>query len=325
MGKYVVRRLLLGAVTAVGVSLMVFALMRIAPGDVAMMIVESQAGEYWTQEQYEAIKLELGLDVPLPEQYFGWLGGMMMFDWGTSLYTGEDVWEAFTDKFPVTMQLAFFTVLLSVIIGIPLGVIMALKQDTWIDYVVRIVSLAGLSIPGFWLGTLLIVAGLYFFRWSPSIVYIPPFTTDKWGDGNLWGNFVQFIWPCLIGGYVSMATKSRMMRSTMLEVLRQDYIRTAHSKGLRSFIVVYRHALKNALIPVITVIGITIAFTIGGSVITERVFILPGVGNMMVTAMSNRDFPIVQSLVLFFAMWIVLTNLLVDLSYGWLDPRIRYE
>jgi len=325
MGKYVVRRVLLGALTALVVSLMVFGLMRIAPGDVALMIVEGQAGEYWTQEQYEAIKLELGLDAPLYQQYFEWLFGFMMFDWGTSLYTGQDVWDAFTDKIPVTLELAFFTVILSVIIGIPIGVIMALRQDTWVDYCLRIFSLAGLSIPSFWLGTLVIVAGLYFWRWSPSIVYIPPFTTEKWGEGSLSGNFVQFIWPCLIGGYVSMATKSRMMRSTMLEVLRQDYIRTAHSKGLRNFVVVTRHALKNALIPVITVIGITIAFTIGGSVVTERVFILPGVGDMMVTAMSNRDFPIVQSLVLFFAMWIVITNLVVDLSYGWLDPRIRFD
>ena len=173
MGKYVVRRVLLGMLTALVVSVMVFALMRIAPGDVALMIVEGQAGEYWTQEQYEAIKLELGLDAPLYQQYFEWLFGFMMFDWGTSLYTGQDVWDAFTDKIPVTLELAFFTVILSVIIGIPIGVIMALRQDTWVDYALRIFSLAGLSIPSFWLGTLVIVAGLYFWH-APCLISDEP-------------------------------------------------------------------------------------------------------------------------------------------------------
>jgi len=316
MGQYVARRLVMGGLTAILVSIMVFTLMRVAPGDVALMIVEGQAGEFWTQEQYEAIKLELGLDAPLPGQYLTWLFGMMTGDWGTSLFTGEKVWDAFLQKIPITLELAFVSVIFSVLMGIPIGIMMAVKQDTWVDYSLRVFSLAGLSIPNFWIATMVIVAGLYMFGWAPRIEYIP-----FWKDPM--GNMAQFFWPCMIGAYSSMSTKSRMMRSTMLEVLRQDYIRTGHSKGLSNFVVVYRHALKNALIPVVTVIGISIAFIVGGSVIMERVFVLPGIGNMLVNAMSRRDFPVVQSLVMFFTMWIVLTNLIVDLSYGWLDPRIR--
>ena len=318
MGKYILRRLVMGALTALLVSILVFALMRIAPGDVALMIVEGQAGEFWTQEQYEAIKLELGLDAPLPGQYFSWLFGMMVGDWGVSLYTGEQVWDAFVMKIPITMELALVSVFFSVLMGIPIGIMMAVRQDTWVDYSLRVFSLAGLSIPNFWIATMVIVIGLYVFSWSPPIEYIP-----FWKDPL--GNIAQFFWPAMIGAYSSMSTKSRMMRSTMLEVLRQDYIRTGHSKGLSHFVVVYRHALKNALIPVVTVIGISTAFIVGGSVIMERVFILPGIGNMLVEAMNRRDFPVVQSLVMFFTMWIVLTNLIVDLSYGWLDPRIRFD
>jgi len=318
MQKYIIRRLMLGALTAVLVSIMVFTLMRIAPGDVALMIVEGQAGDYWTQEQYDTIKAGLGLDKALHLQYFSWMGGMLTGDWGESLFTGQRVWDAFKTKIPVTLELAIISVTISVIVGIPIGIIMALKQDTWIDYALRIFSLAGLSIPSFWTATLIIVAGLYFFTWGPSLTY-HTIAEDPMA------NLRQFLLPGLITAYTSMATKARMMRSTMLEVLRQDYIRTAHSKGLRNFVVIYRHAMKNALIPVITVIGITVAFVIGGSVITERIFFLPGVGNMLVGAMQVRDFPIVQSLVLFFAMWIVFINLLIDLSYGFLDPRIRYD
>jgi len=162
------------------------------------------------------------------------------------------------------------------------------------------------------------VAGLYWFDWAPNILYIP-FSEDPIG------NLKQFMWPAMIGGFIAMATKSRMMRSTTLEVLRQDYVRTAHSKGLRTFVVMYRHVLKNALIPVVTVVGVSIALTMGGSVIMERIFALPGIGNYLVTAMQNRDYLVVQSIVMVFSLWVVLVNLLVDLSYGWLDPRIRYE
>ena len=182
----------------------------------------------------------------------------------------------------------------------------------------RIVSLGGLSIPSFWTGTMIILFGTLYFNWSPRLEYVSPFADPR-------GNFIMFLWPALATGWVSQATKARMMRSTMLEVLRQDYIRTAHAKGLRYTVVVYRHAMKNALLPVVTIIGITVALTVGGSVIMETIFLLPGMGQFLIYSLTRWDYPVVQTLVLFFASWIVVTNLLVDLSYGWLDPRVRYD
>jgi peptide/nickel transport system permease protein len=220
-------------------------------------------------------------------------------------------------KLPVTLQLALSTVALSILMGIPAGIIMALNQDKWADYVVRITSLLGLSVPNFWTGTMIVLVGVLWFDWSPRLQYVAP-----WEDPR--ANFVMFIWPALATGWVSQATKARMMRSTMLEVLRQDYIRTAHAKGLRNFVVVYRHAMKNALLPVVTIIGVQIAVILGGSVIIESILLLPGMGRYLVESLGAWDYPVVQTLTLFFALWIVLTNLVIDLSYGWLDPRIRY-
>ena len=321
MQQYLARRLIFGVLTAVLVSLLVFALMRIAPGDVAQSIAAEQAGgEEGTvsEEQLEQIREALGLNRPLYIQYLDWMGGFVIGDWGNSLFTKRPVFTEFKKKFMVTIELVVISQVIAVAIGLPAGVLMALKQDSWIDYVVRIGSLAGLSIPSFWSAVLLLVAGAYFFRWSPPIGYI------EFQD-NPMGNLSQFIWPSLMLGYISAATKSRMMRSTMLEVLRQDYIRTAHAKGLRQFIVTSRHALKNAMIPVITVIGITTALSLGGSVVMERVFVLPGIGNYIVDGMLQRDYPVVQSMVLVFASAVIVVNLLVDLSYGWLDPRVRYQ
>ena len=234
------------------------------------------------------------------------------------MYHGEAIWDTFKKKIPVTFELVLMTVTMATVFGIPIGIVMALKQDTWIDYFLRIFSLAGLSMPNFWTATLLLVGGMYLLDWNPRLQYVS-FVEDPLA------NLRQFCWPALILSYAGTATRARMMRSTMLEVLRQDYIRTAHAKGLRSFVVTYRHALKNAFIPVITIIGVSIAVTMGGSVIIERIFVLPGIGNMLVEGMNNRDYPVVQSLILVFAMWIVLVNLIVDLTYGWLDPRIRYS
>ena len=319
MQQYIARRLILGALTGLLVSLLIFAILRIAPGDVAMMIA-TQGGEDTnvSEEQLEIIREGLGLNEPLPMQYFTWMKGILTLDWGDSLYGTGAVWDTFKAKIPVTLELAMMTVTLAVLLGIPLGIVMALKQDTWMDYIIRIFSLAGLSLPNFWTATLLLVGGMYIIHWNPRLGYVGFF------DDPL-SNLRQFIWPALVLGYASSATQARMMRSAMLEVLRQDYIRTAHAKGLRSFVVTYRHALKNALLPVVTIIGVTIALTLGGSVIMERIFSLPGIGNFLVEGMNYRDYPVVQSLVLVFAMWVVLVNLVVDLTYGWLDPRIRYN
>ncbi len=321
MHRYLVRRILFGVLTAVLVSLLIFALMRIAPGDVAQSIAAQQAGgEEGTvsEEELEQIREALGLNEPLYVQYYVWMGGFIRGDWGASLFTKRPVFGDFKQKAIITFELVIISQIIAIALGLPAGVLMALKQDSKIDYFVRVVSLAGLSIPSFWSATLLLVGGAYFLRWSPPLGYIA--FTD-----NPWGNIQQFIWPALMIGYISAATKSRMMRSTMLEVLRQDYIRTAHAKGLRTFIVTSRHALKNALIPVITVIGITTALSMGGSVVMERVFTLPGIGSFIVDGMLQRDYPVVQSMVMFFAGCVIVVNLLIDLSYGWLDPRVRYQ
>ena len=234
------------------------------------------------------------------------------------MFSGTEVWAEFKSRIPITLQLVIMAQGLAISLGIPAGVIMALRRDTWIDYVVRIFSLAGLSVPSFWTATLLLVGGMYLLDWNPRLKYVP-FVDDPVE------NLKQFIWPAVMLGYISSATQARMMRSTMLEVLRQDYIRTAHAKGLRYAVVVYRHAMKNALLPVVTIIGITVALTIGGSVIMETVFMLPGMGSFMVYSLTRWDYPVVQTLVLFFSSWIVITNLLIDMSYGWLDPRVRYD
>lgn len=321
MQRYIARRLMLGALTAFLVSLMIFSILRIAPGDVAMMIALDMTGgeeDLVTEAQLARIREDLGLNRPLPAQYFDWMAGILTLDWGKSMFSSEGIWDNFTSKIPVTLELAIMSVALSTLLGIPAGILMALNQDTWIDYFLRIFSLAGLSIPNFWLATMLLVIGMYIFNWSPQIGYVPLFEDPV-------GNLSQFMWPAMIVGYSAMATKARMMRSTMLEVLRQDYVRTAHAKGLRRSVVTYRHVMKNALIPVVTVVGISVAAILGGSVIMERIFVLDGIGNMLVEGMNQRDFPVVQSLVLVFALWIVLVNLLVDLSYGWLDPRVRFD
>jgi peptide/nickel transport system permease protein len=321
MHRYLVRRILFGLLTAVLVSLLVFALMRIAPGDVAQSIAAQQgSGEEGTvsEEDLEKIREALGLNEPLYVQYWVWMRGFVVGDWGDSLFTKRPVFDDFKQKASVTLELVVLSQIIAIALGLPAGVLMALKQDSKIDYMVRIVSLAGLSIPSFWSATLLLVAGAYFFRWSPPLGYSA--ITDDFTR-----NLNQFIWPALMIGYISAATKARMMRSTMLEVLRQDYIRTAHAKGLRAYAVTARHALKNALIPVITVIGITTALSMGGSVVMEQVFTLPGIGEYIVAGMLERDYPIVQSMVMFFAICVIVVNLLVDLSYGWLDPRVRYQ
>jgi len=321
MQRYIARRLLLGALTGLLVSLMIFALLRVAPGDVAMMIALDMTGgeeDLVTEEQLLRIREDLGLNRPLPAQYFSWIGGIVTGNWGESMFSSEGIWDNFKSKLPVTLELAIASVVLSTLLGIPSGILMALRQDTWIDYGLRIFSLAGLSIPNFWLATMLLMIGVYIFNCSPAIGYVRPFDDPV-------ANLSQFFWPAVIVGYSAMATKARMMRSTMLEVIRQDYIRTAHAKGLASSVVMYRHALKNALIPVVTVVGLSVAAILGGSVIMERIFVLDGIGNMLVEGMNQRDFPVVQSLVLVFSLWIVLVNLLIDLSYGLLDPRVRYS
>ena len=321
MTQYIITRLLQGVLAVFVVTLIIFLLIRVAPGDVAMMVI-SQGEEDFNPEDVDPIALArvqrlLGLDRPLYMQYLVWAKDMVTLNWEASFYTSKPIMEEFVERAPVTLQLGVYSVILSVIVGLPIGILMALKQDGWTDYVGRIVSLAGLSMPNFWLATLVIAGGVYFFNWSPRLQFEHPWE-------NLAGNISILFWPAVIGGFASAATKSRMMRSTMLEVLRQDYVRTAHAKGLQYSVVVYRHALKNAMLPVVTIIGISAAVIIGGSVIMETIFQLPGIGVYVVRGMNQRDFPVVQSMVTVIAAWIILVNIVVDVTYAWLDPRIRF-
>ncbi len=320
MQAYILRRLLLAVLTVAMVSLLIFIILRVAPGDVAMMVYTQGDDDIVAidEDALQRIRENLGLADPLHLQYLKWVGNMLTLDWGTSYFHGGSVWDDFKEKLPVTLQLALMTITISVIVAIPIGIMMALKQDTWIDYVLRIVSLGGISVPSFWFATLILVAGLYWFNWSPRLEYIPPWEAPM-------DNIRMFVWPAITLGWVTSATKARMMRSSMLEVLRQDYIRTAHAKGLRNMVVVYRHAMKNAMLPVVTIIGISFALIAGGSVIIESIFSLPGLGRFLVEAMNSRDYNIVQALVAFFSVWIIIANLLVDLTYGFLDPRVRYD
>ncbi len=317
MAEYILRRLVLGAFTALLVSLLVFALLRIAPGDVVDAILGGE-GEAYSDEIREALREQLGLNRPLPIQYLTFMRDFLTLQWGESLRSNTEIWPQVKKKLPITLELSVMTLLISIFMGIPLGSIMALKRDTWIDYSLRVFSLAGLSIPNFWTATMIVLGGAFFFNWSPRLEFVSPLEDPR-------GNFIMFFWPALAAGWVTQATQARMMRSTMLEVLRQDYIRTAHAKGLRYFVVVYRLALKNALLPVVTIVGITVALILGGTVIIETIFQLPGLSRYLVQSLQNWDYTVVQTVVLFLSIWIVAANLVVDLTYGWLDPRIRYD
>ena len=317
MSEYLLRRVLLGVLTAFLVSILVFSLLRIAPGDVVDAILGGE-GEVYSDEVREALREQLGLNRPLPVQYVTFMRDFMTLQWGESLRNNTEIWPQIQKKLPITLELAVMTLLISIFMGIPIGTLMALNRDTWVDYVLRLFSLAGLSIPNFWTATMIVLGGAFIFNWSPRLEYVSPLEDPR-------ANFVMFFWPALAAGWVGQATQARMMRSTMLEVLRQDYIRTAHAKGLRYFVVVYRHALKNALLPVITIIGITVALILGGTVIIETIFQLPGLSRYLVQSLQNWDYTVVQTVVLFLSIWIVLSNLVVDLTYGWLDPRIRYD
>ena len=317
MRTYLLKRLLLMVPTLFGAAALVFLIMRVIPGDVALLVLGGDGGQV-DQKQLAAVRQQLGLDQPLLVQFGTWLWGVLRFDFGNSLWTGQPVAHELLIRLPLSLELALFATMVSVIIAIPLGMLAAVRQDTWVDYVVRVVSIGGLAIPGFWVGILCILGLVIFFGWGPPLEFTPP-----WVDP--WANFQMMVWPVVTVGYRFSAVTTRMTRSTVLEVLREDYIRTAWAKGLRERAVVIRHALKNALLPVITLVGTEFAFLIGGLVVTETVFTLNGIGRLVVDAVAHRDYPVVQALVFLIAFGFVIVNLLVDLTYAWLDPRIRYR
>jgi peptide/nickel transport system permease protein len=314
---YLTKRLLLIVPTLLGVASLVFLIMRVIPGDVALLILGGDQGRI-DRAQLAAMHHQLGLDQPWLVQFGAWLWGVLHFDFGNSLWTGRPVVEELLIRLPLSLELAIAATIVSVLIAIPFGMLAALRQDGWLDYVIRVISIGGLAIPSFWVGILVILILVLQFGWGPPLEYTPP-----WVDP--WANFQQMVWPVVTVGYRYAAVTTRMTRSTLLEVLREDYIRTAWAKGLRERAVVVRHALKNAMLPVITLIGTEFAFLIGGLVVTETVFTLNGVGRFVVDAVAHRDYPVVQALVFLIAFGFVVVNLLVDLTYAWFDPRIRFR
>ena len=319
MQQYVMRRLLMLVPTLLGVSIIVFAVMRVVPGDVARIILSGGAGGEGaaSDQAVQQLREELGLNQPLPVQYVDWLWDIVRLDPGESLFTHDPIVAQIKARLPVTLELALGATAVALMIAIPVGVLSALYQDTWVDYVFRVVSVAGLSFPTFWLGVLTVLILSKYFNWVPPLGYSYP-----WEDPGR--NLQQMIWPVLILGYWYSAVVSRMTRSAMLEVLREDYVRTARAKGLRERAVVLRHALRNALLPIITITALQFGHLMGGSVITEGIFTLPGLGTYLVDSILQRDYPVTQALVLLSATVYVALNLGVDLTYGWLDPRIRY-
>jgi len=316
--KYVLKRLLLMVPTLLGVVVLIFVLLRVVPGDVVEMRFVSGQNQFVDQKLLAAERAKLGLDKPMWQQFGDYLAGLVRLDLGRSMWTGAPITEEIKLRLALSLQLALMATLVATALAIPLGVLAALRQDTWVDYVVRVFSIAGLAMPSFWLGILIILGFLIVFRWLPPMVYTP-FWVDPWQ------NLAQLTWPALAVGYRYSAVATRMTRSAMLEVLREDYIRTARAKGLWQKLILTRHALRNAMLPVLTVIALEFAFLLGGLVVTEQVFNLNGLGLLFVQAIAHRDYTLTQALVLIVAFTFIFVNFLVDLAFAWIDPRIRYR
>jgi peptide/nickel transport system permease protein len=321
MHRYIVNRLLLAVPTLIGAAALVFLLMRLIPGDICLVRL-SGAGSV-SAEALARCHADIGMDQPLLMQFLDFVAGIFTFDFGTSMWSGKPVSHEILTRLPISIEVALLATVVAVAIAIPLGTISALKQNSWTDHIVRTVAIAGIATPSFWLGIISLVIVLDVTSavtgtpWMPPIDYVP-----IWQDPVR--NLSIVILPALTVGYRYSAVTMRMTRSAMLEVLREDYIRTARAKGLVHRLIINRHALKNALLPVVTLIGIEFAFLIGGLVVTEQVFNLNGIGRLFVQAVQNQDYTLTQALVMLVVAIFVLTNLVVDLFYAWLDPRIRF-
>jgi peptide/nickel transport system permease protein len=309
--------------TLIGAAILVFFLMRLIPGDICELRMAGTGG-YFDKEALAICQTELGLDQSIMVQFGDFVWGFITFDLGNSMWTGQPIAEEISSRFHLSLQVAIMATLTAIFIAIPLGTISAIKQDTWIDYLVRAFSIAGIAMPSFWLG-ILIILGLLIgtqaysgIPWMPPIQFVP-----IWEDPV--HNISQLIWPAVATGYRYSAVATRMTRSTLLEVLREDYVRTARAKGLLEKVIINRHALKNAMLPVVTIFGIEFAFLMGGLVVTEQVFNLNGLGKLFVESVGNHDFTMTQALVMLVVTIFVFTNFIVDIFYAWLDPRIRYN
>jgi peptide/nickel transport system permease protein len=318
MTAYIIRRLIIGVIILLIVTLIVFFAMRLLPGDPLIIFMGQQASSgAMSEAQMESMRQEYGLDKPIMIQYFNWLGGLFQGDLGTSIYYHEDVGKLLAKRFPITLHLGLLAFVISNVLGILLGLFAGIRRGTWIDTVSTTLANIGITIPQFWLGILLIYAFGLKLDLLPRYGYTSPFD-------DFWKSALQIIMPVVCLAITGMAYTARQMRSAMLEVIQQDYIRTAWSKGLTERIVIIKHALKNSLIPVITLMGIGLGLVFGGAVLVETVFAIPGIGRLLVTSIFAQDYVVIQSGTMLIAFIIILANLLVDISYGWLDPRIRY-
>jgi peptide/nickel transport system permease protein len=318
VASYIIRRILMGVIIIFIVSVMVFLFIRLLPGDPLTIYLNKTDMQQLTQEQLYQLRVKFGLEKTLPMQYVDWVGGLFTGDLGQSIFYDIDVGLLVGERMPVTLYLGALAFIISGVFGISFGVICALKRGTWIDTVVTLLANIGVTMPSFWVGIILIYLLSVKAGWLPVGGYTSPFD-------DFWLSTKKVIMPVLCLSLFSIASLTRLTRSSMLEVIQQDYIRTAWSKGLKERLIISRHTIKNALIPVVTVIGLQVAFIFGGSVLIESVFNINGIGRLMTQAVQNQDYLIVQAGTLIIAIMVVLSNLIVDISYGWLDPRIRYD
>ena len=319
MNTYVIKRFMLFIPTLLLVTLMVFALMRLVPGDPAELLLMGFEGDgQFSEQQLADLRAKLGTDRPLAIQYLDWIWGMLRGDFGVSMYFDTPISEDLAAKLPITLELSAFALLLAFVVAIPLGVLSAVRQDTIADYASRIIAIAGVAMPTFWIGILVVYFLVTWFDWLPPLGY-----ANLWQDP--WRNLQQMFFPAVALGFYNMALVARVTRSSMLEVFREDYIRTARSKGLRERAVIIRHALKNAFLPILTISGWQVGRLIAGTVVIETIFLVPGMGRLLVDSILHRDYTMIQSIVMVIAFMVLALNLVVDLLYAWLDPRIRYE
>jgi len=322
MLRYILKRLLLVIPTLFGAALLVFTLLRLIPGDICVLRMAGTGG-YFEESAIQACRVEMGTNLPVVTQFFSFIWGLMRFDFGVSMWTGQPIISEIALRFQLSLQVAIMATIVAILVAVPLGTISAVKQNTWIDYLVRCISIAGIAIPSFWLGIMIILGLLISTQHLLGTPWMPPITYKPiWEDPAY--NLSMLMWPAVATGYRYSAVATRMTRSALLEVLREDYVRTARAKGLWEKLIIRRHALKNAMLPVITVIGIEFAFLIGGLVVTEQVFNLNGLGKLFVESVINNDYNMTQALVMLVVMVFIFVNFLVDICYAWLDPRIRY-
>ncbi len=318
MHVYIAKRALLFIPTMFLVTVLVFLIMRIIPGDPAILILAGiEGGGEFTEEDLAAVRHEMGTDRPLHVQYGDWVWRLFHGDMGTGLFSGTSVTSEIGPRYPLTLELALLASIVSIIVAVPIGILMAIKQDTTVDYGARIFTFSGISIPIFVVGILTVYLLVRIFNWFPPLGYASP-----WEDP--WKNIQQMVFPVLTLAVFKVSLVARVTRSAMLEVMREDYIRTARSKGLREWKVIFIHALKNAFLPVITVFGWSFAISLGGTIVIERIYVVPGIGSLLIDSILARDYTLVQGIVIVFTLAVLTVNLLVDMVYGWVDPRIRY-